>query len=195
MLAATLTSALLVSTLAACGGDEPSASDKPAETSSSPTSSAPSPSETPTPTPSPTLRPLSRFEDEPTVKVARKWAAAVARSATKGDASLRAIKPYVTPTGLKKMQGYFEEDLGLKFPGPVPFTPVGVRGSGGSAQVPMCMWTQGFGFDKATNKPRDARRIDAGKFLMVKSGGVWKINDMVYAQHSCDKTAVKGRAF
>jgi hypothetical protein len=186
--------ALATPVLAACGGDEPAAEDQPTQVSSTPVESSPT-TTSPTPTPSPTLRPLSRFEDTPQVKVARRWAAAVARSATERDDSLRRIKPFVTPTGLKKMQGYFQEDQGLKFSGPVPFTPTAVRARTGAAEVPMCMWTQGFAFDPATNRPKDARRIDAGTFLMVKQAGKWKINDMVYADHSCSKVPVKGRAF
>src|SRR5688572_20370675 len=62
-----LVTALASAALTACGGGEPAAEDQPADVSSSPTASSSTPTATPTPTP--TVRPLSRFEDEPTVKV------------------------------------------------------------------------------------------------------------------------------
>jgi hypothetical protein len=186
---------VLVPSLAACGGDDKAAAEKPAEATTSATPSSSSATPTPTPTPSPTLRPLSRFEDRVQVEVARKWAAAAAKSSSADDKTMSRIKPFVTPSGLTKMQGYFAEDIGKLFPGPVPFTPINVRVEGGTAKVPMCMWTGGFAVDPKTKKPTDARRIDAGVFLMVRSGGKWKINDMVYAPHDCSKVVVKGRAF
>jgi hypothetical protein len=189
-----LVTALASAALSACGGGETAAEDQPADVSSSPTASTPT--STPSPTePSPTLRPLSRFEDEPTVKVARRFAVAAARSVTADDTSMRRIRPFVTPTGLTKFQGYFGADMGLEYPGPVPFTPVGVRETGGAAEVPMCMWTFGFTVDPKTKQPTERRKIEAGKFLMVKQAGKWRIDDMVYAGHSCEKTVVKGRAF
>ena len=114
---------------------------------------------------------------------------------TADDKSMRRIRPFVTPTGLTKFQGYFGADMGLEYPGPVPFTPVGVRETGGAAEVPMCMWTFGFTVDPETKQPTERRKIEAGKFLMVKQAGKWRIDDMVYAGHSCEKTVVKGRAF
>lgn len=192
-LTATLTGALLVLGLAACGGDDPAATDQPAQTSSSPTSSAPSPSQTPTPSPS--LRPLSRFEDEPTVKVARKWAIGAARATTANDKTVQAIRPFVTGAGLKRMQGYLSEDMGRLYPGPIPFTPVGVRDQGGSAVVPTCMWVGGFTLDPKTKQPDKAPRIIAMDFQLVRQAGAWRIDDMLYGSHDCKKSVVKGRAF
>jgi hypothetical protein len=180
--------------LAACGGDEPAAEDQPTQVSSTPVESSPT-TTSPTPTPSPTLRPLSRFEDTPQVKVARKWAIGAARSVTANDKTMRRIAPFVTPTGRTRMQGYFGEDMGQEYPGPVPFTPVAVRDTGGAARVPMCMWTFGFTVDPKTKRPTEARRIEAGAFVMVKQAGKWRIDDMVYADHDCKKVVVKGRAF
>ena len=194
LVAVALTTVLGAAALTSCGGDGNAATDKPVEsTSSSPTAS--SSSATPTPKPTPTLRPLSRFEDRPQVKVARQWAIGAAKATIANDRSVRAIKPFVTPTGLKRMQGYLAEDMGRLYPGPVPFTPLAVRDQGGKAEVPTCMWVGGFTLDPKTKTPDKAPRIIGMKFLMFKQGGKWRIDDMVYTNFDCKKTAVKGRAF
>ena len=180
--------------LAACGGDEPAAEDQPTEVSSTPVESSPT-TTSPTPTPSPTMRPLSRFEDTPQVKVARPWAVGVARATTANDRSARAIKPFVTPSGLTRFQGYLAEDMGRIYPGPVPFTPIAVRDQVGRAEVPICVWVGGFTLDPKTKTPDKAPRIVPAKFVMVKQGGKWKLDDMVFTDHDCKKVVVKGRAF
>ena len=192
---AALVAALAAASLTACGGDDKAAQDQPVEaTSVSP--SATTSSAAPTPTPTPTQRPLSRFEDEPTVKVARKLARAAALSVNKGDRSMNRIRPFVTDAGLSNFRRYFDEDFGRLFPGPLPFTPVGVRDlGGGRAEVPMCVWLDGFTVDKKSKAPVKARNVVAGKFTLVRQGGGWRVDAMIGENRSCDKTAVKGRAF
>ena len=192
--AALIAGALLVPSLAACGGDDTSAQDQPVAASSatSATSSA-TPSESLSP--SPTLEPLSRFEDEPQVKVARKWAIGVARATTKGDRKARAIKPFTTPAGWTRMQGYMAEDMGRLYPGPLPFTPLGVRTTGSSSRIPMCIWVGGFTLDPRTKQPDKAPRIVGADLTLKKLGGRWKVDDLLFQNFSCKKTVVKGRAF
>jgi hypothetical protein len=186
--------ALLVSGLAACGGDDKAAEDQPVAASSV-TSATTSATPSATPSPSPTLKPLSRFEDEPQVKVARRWAAGVARATTAGDRSARAIKPFTTPQGWKRMQGYMAEDMGRLYPGPLPFTPLGVRTTGASGRIPMCIWVGGFTLDPKTKQPDKAPRIVGADLTLKKLGGRWKVDDLLFQDFSCKKTVVKGRAF
>jgi hypothetical protein len=68
--------------LAACGGSEERAADKPLQASSTPGPTASSEaSPTPEAEPEPTVKPLSRFEDEAPVRAARAWAAAYGTAA------------------------------------------------------------------------------------------------------------------
>ncbi|GAA1936090.1 hypothetical protein GCM10009815_33590 [Nocardioides marmoribigeumensis] len=194
---AALSGALLLSTgLAACGGDDTAAEAPPAPASSSTTPESTSATPTPTPSPTPTLRPLSRFEDRPQVKVARNLARAAALAVNKGDKSMTRIRPFVTDAGLKNFQRYFNEDFPNLFPGPLPFTPVGVRDlGGGRAEVPMCVWLQGFTVDRKSKAPVKSRDVEAGKFTLVRAGGKWRVEDMIGENRSCEKTVVKGRPF
>lgn len=161
--------------------------------SKSPSSNTPSPTEaSTTPSPSPTVRPLSRFEGRPPVKVARKWAAAIGRDINDKDRSYRRTAPLST----KKAQGYLgdfgNEDIGLHYVGPVPFTPTNVRAAGDTAKITTCLWDKGWGHDPKTNLPRDRRRITALDFVMKKVGGAWKFDDLVTGGANCSNVPVKG---
>jgi hypothetical protein len=183
--------------LTACGGSDEPAADQPVEATSTPSQSASS--EAPSPTaeaePKPTAKPLSRFEDEAPVKVARKWAAAFATAVNDRDRELRALAPLTTAEGQVRMVGYGAEDVGLFYPGPLPFTPVGVQVDGTAAQVPMCLWAEGFALDRKTDQPAKPRLVAGGALTMVKQGGAWKVDNLVEDDVDCSRVNVKGRGW
>ena len=183
--------------LTACGGSDEPAADRPVEASSTPSPSATS--EEPSPTaeaePKRTIKPLSRFEDQAPVKAARKWAAAFATAVNDRDQELRALAPLTTAGGLDRMVGYGAEDAGLFYPGPLPFTPVGVRVDGASAQVPLCLWAEGFALDRKTDQPAKPRLVAGGALTMVKQGATWKVDDLVEDDVDCSRINVKGRGW
>ena len=125
----------------------------------------------------------------------RKFAAAAAVSTTKDEKQMPRIAPFVTSSGLVTFRGLFAADMGKEYPGPVPFTPVGVRLQGGRAEVPACVWTYGFTVDPKTNRPTEARKIEAGTFELVRSAGTWKVDTLRYAQFDCSKVVVRGPKF
>ena len=183
--------------LTACGGSDEPAADEPVKATSTPSPSASSeaPSATPEAEPTPTAKPLSRFEDEAPVKVARTWAAAFATAVNDRDRELRALAPLTTAEGHDRMVGYGAEDAGLFYPGPLPFTPVGVRVDGTAAQVPMCLWAEGFALDRKTKQPAKPRLIGQVALTMVKQGGAWKVDNLVEDDVDCSRTNVKGRGW
>ena len=91
---------LAVAFLTGCGGsEEPAAETTPVE----PSSSSPAPSKTPSKAPKPTVtaKPLSPYEDEKPVEVARSWARAYAESINAGQQGLDRLRPLSTPGGMK----------------------------------------------------------------------------------------------
>ena len=183
--------------LTAGGGSDEPAADQPVAASSTPTPTASSEPASPTPEskPKPAAKPLSRFEDEAPVKVARSWAAAFATSVNERDQELGALAPLTTAEGLDRMVGYGAEDAGLFYPGPLPFTPVGVRVDGTAAQVPLCLWAEGFALDRKTKQPAKPRQIGEVALTMVKQGGRWKVDDLVADDVDCSRINVKGRGW
>jgi hypothetical protein len=184
--------------LAACGGSGEPAADKPVEASSTPSPSATS--EEPSPTaegePEPTVKPLSRYEDEAPVKVARRWAEVYATAVNDGDRRLRAIAPYTTPEGQERMVGYGAEDAGLFYPGPLPFTPLDVKVNRSTGTVPMCMWLEGFALDRRTKQPPKPRLVSGANMQLQKQGGKWKIEAVFTAGDlDCSQVSVKGRGW
>lgn len=196
-LAATVTALTLSSVLVACGGDDSDSAQEPAAPTTTATSETTA-SETPTatPTPSPTLRPLSRFEDRPQVRTARQWATAIARSVNDGDRQLGRVRKWMTVAGHDRMIGYAAEDAGLLYPGPLPFTPTGVRPDGpGRTRVPACMWVEGYAVDRQTKQPTKQRLVVPVDIFLERQQGTWKVDDLLNAEFDCSKTRVKARAF
>jgi hypothetical protein len=179
----------------ACGGDATVTPTK--SGSATPTTSvSPTPTPTPTPTPSPSAKPLSKFEDEAPVKVARQWAAALATDVNNKDKSYPASGAVST----KKAQGYMgdfgNEDIGLVYPGPLPFTPTRVTTAGGTATVTGCFWVQGWAQDPTTKLPARKRKISRLNIVLKKLGGTWKFDDFVFnTSGDCSSTPVKGLPF
>ena len=173
---------------AGCSDDsEAQAPATPATTGSSP---SPTASPTPTPSPTPTAQPLSRFEDEPPVIAARAWAAAFAQAINRRERTLGTAAPYSTAAGIARFQDYAKPEMGLYYPGPMPFTPTAVKVTGGRAVVETCWWAFGFAQDRKTKLPAHKRLIDAEDVILKKQGGQWKVDDLLVHKGGGDCSAV-----
>jgi hypothetical protein len=191
LVASALSGSLL---LASCSGGDDASADEPSDVSSTSTPTA-SATSSPTKTPRPAPEPLSRFEGDPAVKAARAWAAAAARSITAGQEDLAQAKPFMTPNGQRVIPPLAADEIGLEYPGPVPFTPTSVDHAGSRANLDVCFWSAGFGLDRKTGQPAHAREVIPMQFAMVRQGGSWKINAFYSSQASCSKVPVKGVGF
>jgi hypothetical protein len=156
-------------------------------TSTSTTTAAP-------PTTAATTTPLSRFEGKASVVALRAWAVAAARSITAGDAAMKAVVPHATANGLSDTRYASADDMGLLYPGPLPFTPVKVTESGSAATVLACLQSGGWGQDPKTKLPKSKRAVIAADFTLKKVAGRWKVNSFVGSTRSCSKVTVKGVA-
>jgi hypothetical protein len=183
--------------LTACGGSDEPAADQPVEASSTPAPTESSEPASPTreAKPKPSAKPLSRFEEEAPVKAARAWAAAYGTAINDRDESFATLSAHTTAEGRQRMVGYGAEDAGLFYPGPLPFTPVGVRVDGTAAQVPLCLWAEGFALDRKTKQPANPRLVAGGALTMVKQGGRWKVDDLVEDDVDCSRINVNGRGW
>ena len=185
--AAVLAMGVLGTVLSGCGGssDDPGPS---ASTSVSP-SAAPT-TATPSPTKPPKAKPLSRFEKRPQVKVTRQWAVAYARDINARQYHLPRSAAFETEHGRTVVPNIDKSDMGLHFPGPLPFTPVAVSGSGAGAQVTICLWEQGWG--QKHGKPAGKKKIGPAVFLMKKVAGAWRVDDLQVATADCSGVRIKG---
>lgn len=193
----------MVLVTAACGGDAeapPKAAGSRTETPSAtptPTAgespSAPaSASATPTPSPTRTARPLSPFEDEPQVMVLREWAVAMARGVNADDRAFEEAAPYMTKAGRRVINRLAQEDIGQRYPGPMPFTPTAVTVDGRRAEVAVCWWGTGFALDPKTKKPARKHSKDTVTYVMKLQGGRWLLHDSIWVKDGCGKVRVKG---
>ena len=70
--------------------------------------------------PTKTQTPLSRFEDRPVVKALRVFAAVSGRAVNANNMNYKPWLALMTPYARKTRAYYIKEDLGLKYPGPLP---------------------------------------------------------------------------
>jgi hypothetical protein len=167
----------------------PTAAPSPSTTTAAPTTSAPKPK------PTKTIAPLSRFEADPAVKAARAFAVQSGRAVNAGSMSYQPWLTLMTPRARSLRAEYIKEDLGQKYPGPLPFTPTFVSTKGSVATIKACAWVEGWGLNPRTGKPARKRQVLPVAFDMRRSGRTWLFNELTDSSFSCDGVIVKGRSF
>jgi hypothetical protein len=177
---------VLVGALAACSTSDPTVSPPtaaPQSSSVAPTTAAPSPSAS--------KAPLSPYENDPAVKALRKYYAVASKAINARNGRLPELDAWSTPRRQLRNPVLIKADFGLYAPGPVPFTPVGVRSLGpNSRAVAVCVLGEGFNLDPKTGKPAHPREVSAGTATMVRTGGRWKVDTLVFANFSCSGVKV-----
>jgi hypothetical protein len=173
----------------ACGGGGEDATDTP---SSTPSTTSATPTPTPTTTATPAAEPLSVFEDRPEVVSLRAWAVAQSQDINHGDRQMPRAAQLETPHGRQVVPGYAAGDMGLYYPGPLPFTPVAVKSSGGKATISTCWWSEGWAQDKASHKPARKKQVVPAIVQMRRTGGRWLLDDVTPGSADCHGVKVKG---
>ena len=111
------------------------------------------------------------------MKAMRAFAAQAARTINSGhqiDSKLRAL---MTPGLAKSVRYITGPDVGLYYPGPVPFTPVSVRAvSSTQRQMNLCFIGKGFAEKPSTKKPASALMLLPVNGGAVLSAGHWVIS-------------------
>jgi hypothetical protein len=171
---------VLVGALVGCSSSDP--------TVSPPTAAPQSPSVAPTtaaPSPSVSKAPLSPYENDPAVKALRKFYAAVSKAINARNLRLPELDAWSTPRRQLRNAVLFKTELGLRAPGPLPFTPLGVRSNGANSRSVLICAMDGFNVDPKTGKPTRPRVLLPGQATLVRDGGRWKVDFLVKAKFSC----------
>ena len=173
-----------------CGGSSNAIADAGKTASVSP--SAASTSASPSPTKKPKAEPLSRFEGDPAVKVARAWAAAVARDINARSHSLARARKYELSSDNPHFAYSVYEEFDKYYPGPVPFTPVAVTRDGASRKVTTCLWAGGFARTRRGGPRATKHSIVGIEFTARRAAGSWKLTDVLGATVDCAGVKVEG---
>lgn len=108
---------------------------------------------------------------------ARKWAAEVAEAINAKERDLRSAAATMTKAGLRRIAGYAEQDHGLYYPGPLPFTPIGVTERGARASIKTCWLGVGYAENRTTGKPAEKRDVDPVVIELRREDETWKVTD------------------
>jgi hypothetical protein len=134
--------------------------------------------------PSPT--PLSPYENDPGVKALRKFYAAAAKAINVRNLRHPDLVAMSTPKRQARNEVLFKTELGLRVPGPIPFTPVAVRSNGSTSRTILyCGLDEGFSLDPKTGKPARPRSVVPVAASMVRIDGRWKVDSLTSADFSC----------
>jgi hypothetical protein len=140
-------------------------------TSSSSTTTAPAPT---------TSAPLSHFEGDPGVAALREWAAVAAHTVNTGHYTSPQLRKLMTPLVAEEMKQTFGTDVGLHYPGPVPFTPVRVGvTSTTSRQIDVCLVSTGFAHKPQSTKPAKPLKIIPVRSAETQTGGRWLLSTLL----------------
>lgn len=134
----------------------------------------------------------SPYEADPAVQALRAWATAAATAINADNLNLPALVALETSTFVPLAPTVFQEDAGLTYPGPVPFTPATVQPvSATMRDVNSCFVATGYARNRTTGQPAAPRTVVPLQVEMVFDSGSWKVNH-VYSQvtFSCDGVTV-----
>ncbi len=188
------TALLAVSLAVGCS----SSSGSPESTSSTPPPSTPptTPVTTTTPsTPAPqttSVAPQSPYEADPAVKALRAWAAQAGRTVNSGKYDDAALNALMTPAFAKGMKYVFGGEVGHRYPGPLPLTPIRVVVTNSTQrEVRVCVVIGGYSLNPKTGKPFSKYRVGAFDAGAQRVHGTWLVSKFATASFSCSGVKIK----
>lgn len=120
------------------------------------------------------------------MKTMRAFYAAVARAINARNLRHPALDAMSTAKRQARNEILFDSELGNRAPGPVPFTPIGVRSNGSTARTVLaCVLGDGFTLDPKTDRPAHPRVVRAIQAELVEVGGRWKVDRLTRSDFSC----------
>jgi hypothetical protein len=150
----------------------------PLPATSTPTTDATTP--TPSTPASSSSAPLSHFEADPGVQALREWADVAAQTINSGHYISDRLRQLMTATVAKEMKRTMGTDVGLHYPGPIPFTPVRVGvTSTTSRQIDACFVSSGFARKPRSEKPAKPLKIIAVRTEETQTSGRWLLAGLV----------------
>lgn len=169
--------ALAVVLAAGCtSSDKPSPGPVGASSASAPSSTTAPSSTSPAPSPS-QAKPLSPFEKDPAVQALRAWAAQAAQTVNAGKFDAPALDALMTSAMAKSMKTVLGSDVGLLYPGPIPFTPRSVTVVGSTQRtMHVCVVGSGFAQNRSTHRPAGARTVLPIDAAASRVSGRWLVS-------------------
>ena len=169
----------LLSGCTSSGGDSGGSRPPRPQPATSTSSSASSSSASPTPSPS-SSAPLSRFEGDPGVAALRNWAEVAARTVNSGHYISSSLRRLMTSTVAKEMKQTMGTDVGLHYPGPIPFTPIRVGvPSTTSRRIDACFVSTGFAQKPHTNEPAKKLKVIPVRTTETLTRGRWLLSALL----------------
>jgi len=187
---------LAAGALSACTGEpEPVTPVTPSATSPTSTASSSSAPRTSAPRTSAPTATASALEDDPAVQALRDYLAGYALAVNNGgDPDIPEVVDTATPEQVERVRGNVQDEIGLEYPGPVPFGAVSLStDTAARKDVVGCLVLRGYAEDPATGAPRDQRAVVPAVAVMENREGSWLANG-IYTQNlpeTADCSAVR----
>ena len=197
---------VLALTASACGGSAKTAAiavpaspipTRAAAVSPTPASATTRPKTVTAPKAKPTLAAPSAYENDPAVKDLRAYYVAAARAVNARNFQLPALVALSTQGRAARHPTVFGPDVGLFTPGPLPFTPLGVRTvAAGHKQVVYCDISDGWALTSKGGRPARPFRLSAARSDQLLVRGHWIVDHIRAAEGtSCNGVTIVKRLF
>jgi hypothetical protein len=129
--------------------------------------------------------PLSPFEKDPGVKVLRRHYAGLAEAVNAKNPNIADLTQTSTKARAARHAQIIKPDLGLHYPGPIPFTPLATSVTGSTEKVAMCVISDGWAVNPTTGAPAHPEQVLRLTATLVKHGGAWRVDSIVRVPGSC----------
>ena len=102
---------------------------------------------------------------------------------TPDDPDIPEVQDNATPEQVERVRANVQDEVGLEYPGPVPFAALSLlTDTGARKDVVGCLVLRGYAEDPATGAPRDAREVVLAGAVVENREGSW-LADGVYTEN------------
>jgi hypothetical protein len=144
----------------------------------------------------PGAHPGAPSESDPVVQTLRKHYKALALAVNTQQADDAALTDTSTVSRQEFLPGIVKSENGLRYPGPIPFTPVSRRVLASTRQeLILCVMGEGFADDPRTGRPPATESVTRVRATVIRQNGEWKVDSVFDETGSCDTVQVTPRRF
>jgi hypothetical protein len=136
--------------------------------------------------------PDGRWEQDPAVQALRLHYLGSAKAVNQSSTDIPELHKSSTARRFSRLDAIWRPEYGYRYPGPIPFTPLGVSAESGTTRVvALCVLAKGWLRNPNTGLPAQPRQVERGSATVVREAGGWRVDSIRSAEGSCDGVPIE----